>query len=86
MCRALSIVFGTLSKFNKLGLFVRINTCYVLCTTVLDPGSEKLMNETDFKEFANLITGEQQMQKREQRVLQRLLLWNGVTEEGGRVV
>ena len=44
------------------------------------------MNETDFKEFANLITDEQQMQKREQRVLQRLLLWNGVAKEGGRVV
>lgn len=39
------------------------------------------MNKTALKEFANLITDKQQIQKGVQKVLQRLLVWNGVAEE-----
>lgn len=56
----LSVVFDTLSKLYKLGLFVKLNTCYVLCT-VVESGSEELMNKIVLEEFADLITGDQQV-------------------------
>lgn len=56
----LSVVFDTLSKLYKLGLFVKLNTCYVLCA-IVESGSEELMNKIVLKEFADLITGDQQV-------------------------
>lgn len=55
-------MFGALSKLNKLVLFIKLYTYYILYT-VLDPGNEELMNKTALREFADLIMHKQQVKK-----------------------
>lgn len=73
MCRVLSIVLvhcQSLINWGYLSDWMLVKGL----RTVPDPGNEELMNKTDCKEFANLITQQQQIQKGEEKVLQRLIV------------